>query len=135
MNSTIISGRLTADPKVTYTQEKNMCIARYTLAVDRAYKKEGGQTADFIPCVAMGRNGEFAERYLAKGIKIIVSGHIQTGSYTNKDGNKVYTTDVIVDRQEFCESKTSAAATSEKPASDGFMNAEEVVEEDDLPFR
>ena len=111
-----------------------MCIARYTLAVDRAYKKEGGQNVDFIPCVSMGKSGEIAEKHFHKGTKIIISGRIQTGSYTNKDGNKVYTTDIMVDRQEFAESKSNAPAASEEPANDGFMDVPGTVEKDDLPF-
>lgn len=95
-------GRLTKDPDTRYTQgEKSMAVSRYTLAVDRKYKKKGEDSADFISCVAFGKNGEFAEKYLRQGIKIVVCGHIQTGSYTNKDGQKVYTTDVVVEEHEF----------------------------------
>ena len=109
MNKTILMGRLTRDPEIRYTQGDNsMCIARYTLAVDRrfAQRDESGNTpADFIPCVAFGKSGEFVEKYLKKGMKIAVTGRIQTGSYTNKEGVKVYTTEVVVEDQEFAESK------------------------------
>lgn len=108
MNRVVLMGRLTRDPDVRYSQgEQSMAIARYTLAVDRRRTKQNqdGQQADFISCVAFGKGGEFAEKYLKKGIKIVVSGHIQTGSYENKDGQKVYTTDVVVEDQEFAESK------------------------------
>lgn len=154
MNSAILLGRLVRDVNVSYTQgEKSMCIARYTLAVDRRFKRDGEQTADFINCVAFGKNGEFAEKYLHKGIKIAVMGHIQTGSYTNKDGNKVYTTDVIVDSQEFVESKAASESanasadprpqaqapqsrkqyTAPAPAQDDFMSIPDGVDEE-LPF-
>ena len=105
MNKVILMGRLTRDPEVRYSQGENaLAIARYTLAVDRrAARREGEPTADFISCVAFGRSAEFAERYLRQGTKIVVSGRIQTGSYTNKDGNKVYTTDVVANRVEFLE--------------------------------
>ncbi len=115
MNKVILMGRLTRDPETRYTQGDNaMAIARYTLAIDRQRSKNttssGGneQTADFINCVAFGKNGEFAEKYLKKGTKIAVEGRIQTGSYTNKEGQKVYTTDVVVERHEFVESKSGA---------------------------
>ena len=136
MNKVILIGRLTRDPEVRYTQGDNpMAIARYTLAVDRKYKKEGEATADFISCVAMGKNGEFAEKYLKQGTKIAITGRIQTGSYTNKDGNKVYTTDVMVEEHEFCESKGNNTA-QEKPATgsgDGFMSIPDNIG-DELPF-
>ena len=106
MNKVILMGRLTRDPEVRYSQgEKSIAIARYTLAVDRKFKKEGEQSADFISCVAMGKNGEFAEKYLKQGTKVAIEGRIQTGSYTNKDGQKVFTTDVMVDNVEFCGGK------------------------------
>ena len=106
MNKVILMGRLTRDPEVRYSAgENSMAIARYTLAVDRRFKRDGEATADFISCVAFGRAAEFAERYFRQGIRIVVSGRIQTGSYTNRDGNKVYTTDVVVEEQEFAESK------------------------------
>ena len=110
MNKTVLIGRLTKDPEVRYSQgEQPTAIARYTLAVDRKFKKEGEQTADFISCVAFGKLGEFAEKYLKKGTKIALVGHIQTGSYTKEDGSKVYTTDIIVDECEFAESKGASS--------------------------
>ena len=107
MNKVILMGRLTKDPDVRYSQGENAtAIARYSIAVDRRFKKEGEQTADFIGCVAFGKLGEFAEKYLRKGTKVVVTGRIQTGSYTNKDGQKVYTTDVVVEECEFAEAET-----------------------------
>ena len=152
MNKVILMGRLTRDPEVRYSQggENSLAIARYTLAVDRRFKRNGDdQTADFIGCVAFGRNAEFAEKYFRQGLKIIVSGRIQTGSYTNRDGQKVYTTEVVVEEQEFAESKaasdnyaashpqTSSPAPS-MPApgaasADGFMNIPDGIDEE-LPF-
>ncbi|MBR7045495.1 MAG: single-stranded DNA-binding protein [Lachnospiraceae bacterium] len=112
MNKVVLMGRLTRDPEVRYTQgENSMCIARYTLAVDRRFSRSNnndGQNADFIPCVAFGKAGEHAEKYYRKGIKVAVSGRIQTGSYTNRDGVKVYTTEVIVEDQEFAESRNAS---------------------------
>lgn len=133
MNKTILIGRLTRDPDIRYTNgDKPVCIARYTLAVDRRVKKDG--EADFIPCVAFGKSGEFAEKYLKKGTKIAVTGRIQTGSYTNRDGQKVFTTDVVIEEQEFCESKRS----EERTDTDGFMNIPDGIEDemdlDNLPF-
>ena len=109
MNKVIEIGRLTKDPEVRYSNGANgsTAVARYTLAVDRKFKQEGQPSADFINCIAFGKLGEFAEKYLHKGVKIAIVGRIQTGSYTNKDGQKVYTTDVVVEEQEFCESKSS----------------------------
>ena len=148
MNKVILMGRLTRDPEVRYSQgEQSTAIARYTLAVDRRFRRDGDtQTADFINCVAFGRQGEFAEKYLRKGIKIAITGRIQTGSYTNKDGQKVYTTDVVVEEQEFAESKAasdanigsfrSAPTPAPAPASDagdGFMNIPDGIDEE-LPF-
>ena len=150
MNKVILMGRLTRDPDVRYSQGENpMAIARYTLAVDRRFSRRDNpdaQTADFIGCVAFGRAGEFAERYLKKGTKICVSGRIQTGSYTNKDGVKVYTTDVVVEDQEFAESKNAQGsqgggssygapqgAEAAVPADEGFMNIPDGIEEE-LPF-
>lgn len=102
MNKAILMGRLTRNPDIRYTQgEKPMCIARYTLAVDRRFKRDGEQEADFINCVAFGRQAEFAEKYLQKGTKIVISGRIQTGSYTNREGARVYTTDIVVEEQDF----------------------------------
>ncbi|MCR5670702.1 MAG: single-stranded DNA-binding protein [Butyrivibrio sp.] len=133
MNKTILIGRLTKDPEIRYTQgEKPSAIARYTLAVDRRFKKEGDdQTADFIPVVAFGKGGEFAEKYLKKGTKVVVTGRIQTGSYTNKDGVKVYTTDVVAEDQEFAESKNAGAPSAAEPAGEETSFAD--VEEE-LPF-
>ena len=140
MNKVVLMGRLTRDPEVRYSQGENaLAIARYTLAVDRrgARRDADQQTADFIPCVAFGKAGEFAEKYFRQGIKICVSGRIQTGSYTNKDGVKVYTTDVIIESQEFAESKQNSEEQRERPAQtqghDGFMNIPDGLE-DELPF-
>ena len=112
MNKVILMGRLTRDPEIRYTQGDNsICIARYTLAVDRRFNRNAGNdgnNADFIPCVAFGKSGEFAERYLKKGTKMAITGRIQTGSYTNKDGVKVYTTEVVIEDQEFAESKNAS---------------------------
>ena len=147
MNKVILMGRLTRDPEVRYSQGENAtAIARYTLAVDRRFNRSGDEnSADFIGCVAFGRSAEFAERYLHKGIKIVVTGRIQTGSYTNRDGVKVYTTDVVVEDQEFAESKNSAgnnnggyageasAKTQPAAAGDGSMNIPDGIDEE-LPF-
>ena len=147
MNKVILMGRLTRDPEVRYSQGENaMAIARYTLAVDRRFNRNNDeQTADFISCVAFGRSGEFAEKYFHKGTKIAVTGRIQTGSYTNKDGVKVYTTDVVVEDQEFAESKSAsqqagneyapAGRTESAPmaAGDGFMNIPDGIDEE-LPY-
>ena len=162
MNRVILMGRLTRDPEVRYSQgERSMAIARYTLAVDRRGRRsqEGGeQTADFINCVAFDRAGEFAEKYFRKGLKIAVTGRIQTGSYTNQEGQKVYTTDVVVEEQEFAESKAASDSYNNgggfqqgadsyhnggfqaagKPApnaavGDGFMNIPDEIDEE-LPF-
>ena len=109
MNKVILMGRLTRDPEVRYSAGDNsLAIARYTLAVDRRFKRDGEATADFISCVAFGRAAEFAEKYFRQGIKIAISGRIQTGSYTNREGQKVYTTEVVVEDQEFAESKASS---------------------------
>ena len=139
MNKVILIGRLTRDPEVRYSQgEKSIAIARYTLAVDRKFKKEGEQSADFISCVAMGKNGEFSEKYLKQGTKIVVEGHWQTGSYTNKDGAKVYTNDCMVESHEFCESRNASQQSNNgRPQpmkdSDGFMNIPDGIDEE-LPF-
>ena len=132
MNKTILIGRLTKDAETRYAGET--AVARYTLAVDRKYKKEGEQTADFINCVAFGKNGEFAEKYLRKGMKIAIAGRIQTGSYTDKEGKKVYTTDVVVEEQEFCESKASGTPQA-APQTDanGWASIPDINEEE-LPF-
>ena len=145
MNKTVLMGRLTADPQVRYSQGDNAtAVARYTLAVNRKFKKDGEPTADFIPCVVFGKSAEFAEKYFRKGMQVAISGRIQTGSYTNKDGQKVYTTDVVVEEQEFAESKSAAsgetaAYTPSRPepsaaAGDGFMNIPDGVEDEGLPF-
>ena len=139
-------GRLTRDPEVRYSQGENAtAVARYTLAVDRRFNRNNDeQTADFINCVAFGRSGEFAEKYLHKGTKIAITGRIQTGSYTNKDGVRVYTTDVVVEDQEFAESKNASAAnggyapaerndSAPAAAGDGFMNIPDGIDEE-LPF-
>ena len=148
MNKVILMGRLTRDPEVRYSQGDNaMAIARYTLAVDRRNSRNSGddQTADFINCVAFGRAGEFAEKYFRKGTKLVVTGRIQTGSYTNKDGAKVYTTDIVAEEFEFAESKNASAgngdysgfggASRPEPmsAGDGFMNIPDGIDEE-LPF-
>lgn len=139
MNKVILIGRLTRDPEVRYTQGDNaMAIARYSLAVDRRFKRDGEPDADFINCVAFGKLGEFAEKYLKKGTKIAVVGRIQTGSYTNKDGQKVYTTDVVVEEQEFAESKNSGSSDNNQSApankNTDFMNIPDNVEDEGLPF-
>ena len=137
-------GRLTRDPEVRYSQgDQATAVARYTLAVDRRFKRDNEQqTADFIGCVAFGKLGEFAEKYLRKGTKVVVTGRIQTGSYTNKDGQKVYTTDVVVEECEFAESKNAGGENSDftpshtpTPSSvgDGFMNIPDGIDEE-LPF-
>ena len=129
---------MTKDPEIRYSQGANTtCIARYTLAVDRKFKQEGQPNADFINCIAFGKLGEFAEKYLHKGTKIAVVGRIQTGSYTNKDNQKVYTTDVVVEEQEFCESKSQQSSSQQQPTpsnDDSWMNIPDGVE-DSLPFK
>ncbi len=159
MNKVVLMGRLTRNPDIRYSQgERATCVARYTLAVNRRFRREGEQDADFINCVAFGRNGEFAEKYLKQGTKIVISGRIQTGSYTNKEGVRVYTTDVVVEEQDFAESKAAAsnyngggyaqdnfqsapannvqsapARPNPTQAVDGFMTIPEGIEEE-LPF-
>ena len=162
MNKVILMGRLTRDPDIRYTQGDNsMCIARYTLAVDRRFNRNNndGNSADFIPCVVFGRSAEFTEKYLKKGTKMAIVGRIQTGSYTNKDGVKVYTTEVVVEEQEFAESRNAASggnfgggnygggynaganqapqnsgsAASSADSLDGFMNIPDGIDEE-LPF-
>lgn len=135
MNKVILMGRLTRDPETRYSQGQNpTAVSRYTIAVDRRIKKEGETNADFINCIAFGKSGEFAEKYFRKGMKVAVTGRIQTGSYTNKDGQKVYTTDIIVEEQEFAESKSSSAAPAATPQipTDQFMSIPDGLEE--LPF-
>ena len=150
MNKVILIGRLTRDPDIRYSSGENQtAVARYTLAVDRRFKRQNDdQTADFINCVVFGRGAEFAENYLHQGIKIAVTGRIQTGSYTNREGQKVYTTDVVVEEQEFAESKSAQAANAgggyqqaapsrpepAQAAGDGFMNIPDAIEEE-LPFK
>ena len=142
MNKAILMGRLTRDPEVRYTSgENSLAIARYTLAVDRKIRKDGDATADFIPCVVFGRSAEFVEKYFRKGLKIAIVGHVQTGSYTNRDGQNVYTTEVVVEEQEFSESKNSGSGSSQQNApqpspdvgQDGVMNIPDGIEEE-LPF-
>ena len=147
MNKVILMGRLTRDPEVRYSAGENaLAIARYTLAVDRRFRRDGEATADFISCVAFGRQAVFAEKYFRQGIRITICGRIQTGSYTNREGQKVYTTEVVVEEQEFAESKAvsdshvgqasqqAAAPTPNNAASiDGFMNIPDGIDEE-LPF-
>lgn len=143
MNKCVLMGRLTRDPEVRYTQGDNTsAVARFSLAVDRRFKKDGDQTADFINCVAFGKTGEFIEKYGRKGTKFVVEGRIQTGSYTNKEGQKVYTTDVVVEQVEFAESKASADGNNSNassqpatnPSSDGFMNIPDGIDDSEFPF-
>lgn len=147
MNKVILMGRLTRDPEVRYSQgNDSMCIARYTLAVDRRQKQQDGrQSADFIGCVVFGKAAEFAEKYFRQGTKIVITGRIQTGSYTNRDGQKVYTTDIVVEDQEFAESKAAAAEhtgnntagqqAAPPPVTDenGFITIPDGIDEE-LPF-
>lgn len=151
MNKVILMGRLTRDPDVRYSAgENSTAVARYTLAVYRRFHRDGDATADFIGCVAFGRQAEFAEKYLRQGTKIAITGRIQTGSYTNREGQKVYTTDVVVEEQEFAESKNAggnnggysapqhnnpapSANTSDLGSADGFMNIPDGIDEE-LPF-
>jgi len=147
MNKVILMGRLTRDPEVRYSSGENaLAIARYTLAVDRRFHKDNEASADFIGCVAFGKGGEFAEKYLRQGTKVVVTGRIQTGSYTNREGQKVYTTEIVVEDQEFAESKaasqnnsqTSAGSRQQPPPSmptdkDGFMQIPDGIDEE-LPF-
>ena len=160
MNKVILMGRLTRDPEVRYSAgENSLAIARYTLAVDRRFRRDGEATADFINCVSFGKTAEFAEKYYRQGLKIVVSGRIQTGSYTNREGQKVYTTEVVVEEQEFAESKAAsdnyhggssyqnnnygggynnnsapvAPAGGSSVSADGFMNIPYGIDEE-LPF-
>lgn len=133
MNKVILIGRCVADPEVRYSQGATpTAVARYRLAVDRKFNKEQ-QSADFIQCVALGKGGEFAEKYLRKGTKIAVTGRIQTGSYKNKDGQTVYTTEVMVEEHEFVESKASGGAPAQTPVGNGFIPMDD-LSDDDLPF-
>ena len=140
MNKVILVGRLTRDPEVRYPQnDSQTAVARYTLAVDRKFKRDNEPTADFIPCVVFGRSGEFAEKYFRQGMRISVSGRIQTGSYKNKDTRKVYYTEVVIEEQEFAESRAESEANRSGQQSktevdeNGFMNIPEGLEEE-LPF-
>lgn len=146
MNKVILMGRLTRDPEVRYSAgENSLAIARYTLAVDRRFKRDGEATADFISCVVFGKQAEFAEKYFRQGIRIVVSGRIQTGSYTNRDGVKVYTTEIVVEEQEFAESKAVSDSHVNRSASqpaapdmadssaEGFMNIPDEIG-GELPF-
>lgn len=136
MNKVVLMGRLTKDPDTRYSQGENaLAITRYTLAVNRTFKRNGdNQEADFINCVVFGKAAEFAEKYFKQGTKVLVAGRIQTGSYTNKDGQKVYTTEVVIEEQEFAESKGSGSQnTKPEPSGDGFMNIPDGLDEE-LPF-
>lgn len=144
MNKVILMGRLTRDADVRYTSgPETTAVARFTLAVNRRYSKDGQQSADFISCVAFGKAAEFCERYARQGIKLVIEGRIQTGSYTNKDGNKVYTTDVVVENMEFAESKgadstdnnnTGSSRLEPQSDTDGFMSIPDGVDDEGLPF-
>ena len=128
MNKVVLVGRLTRDPEVRYSQgDSATAVARYTLAVNRRYKKDGDQEADFVSCVTFGKNAEFAQKYLHKGMRIVIGGRISTGNYKDKDGKTIYTTDVIVEEHEFAQNKENGAGAdlSEKPKidKDGFMEA------------
>ena len=143
MNKVILMGRLTRDPDIRYTQgEQPMAVARFNLAVDRRIKRDGEQTADFIPCVCFGRTAEFIEKWCIQGTKLVVTGRWQTGSYTNRDGQKVYTNDCCVEEAEFAESKATATenntarpqpAPQSQPDADGFLNIPDGIAEE-LPF-
>ena len=147
MNNVVLMGRLTRDPEVKYTQGENpRCVARYTLAVNRRFKRDGEPEADFINCVVFGKSAEFTEKYFRKGMQVTINGRIQTGSYTNKDGNKVYTTEVVVEEQEFAESKNASGNNGggyqqeDRPApgnasADGFMDIPTGLTGNDLPFK
>lgn len=139
MNRAILMGRLTRDPEVRYSHgEKAMAIANYTLAVDRRGRRNQDSnepTADFINCTAFDKAGEFAERYFRQGMRVLVSGRIQTGSYTNKENVKVYTFNILVDDQEFADGKNSSSGQGQgAPDGDGFMNIPDGVEDEGLPF-
>jgi len=142
MNKVVLMGRLTRDPDVRYTRgERAMAVANYTLAVDRRGRKsqEGEANADFIQCTAFDKAGEFAEKYFRQGMRVLISGRIQTGSYTDRDGRKVYTTQVIIEEQEFADSKGAGGEKGQKSQqanvdADGFMNIPDGVEDEGLPF-
>ena len=137
MNKIILIGRLTRDPEIRYsTNDNNTAIARYTLAVNRPFRKNGEQQADFLPCIAFGKTAEFAEKYLAKGMRVAVEGRIQTGSYTNQEGQKIYTTDVVVERQEFLEKRADNSQPDSGAAGSydvRFMDIPDGIDEE-LPF-
>lgn len=147
MNKVVLMGRLTRDPEIRYSGgENSTAVGNYTLAVDRRFKRDGEPSADFIRCVCFGRNAEFAEKYLRQGTKIVISGRIQTGSYTNRDGHKIYTTDIVIEEQEFAESKAASQNSSGYQTqtntsqneygpvgADGFMNIPDGIDEE-LPF-
>jgi len=145
MNKVVLVGRLTRDPEVRYSQGENAtAVGRYTVAVDRRFKRDNEASADFIPCVVFGRSAEFAEKYFRQGMRVAISGRIQTGSYTNKDGNKVYTTEVVVEDQEFAQNRdennhsggfnpAGGNAAPSVDAGDGFMNIPDGLD-DELPF-
>lgn len=140
MNRVILMGRLTRDPDIRYTSgENSMTVARYTLAIDRTTKKQDEQSADFVSCVAFSKAAEFAEKYFRQGMRVLVSGRLQTSSYTNREGQKIYTTDVILDSQEFADSKgENTGGRSKKQETnvdaDGFMNIPDGVDDEGLPF-
>lgn len=140
MNRVILMGRLTRDPDIRYTSgENSMAVARYTLAIDRTTKKQDEQSADFVSCVAFSKAAEFAEKYFRQGMRVLVSGRLQTSSYTNREGQKIYTTDVILDSQEFADSKgENTGGRSKKQETnvdaDGFMNIPDGVDDEGLPF-
>lgn len=135
MNKWLGCGRLVREPEVRYSQgDKPTAVARFTLAVDRRFKTTDGQEADFISCIAFGKTAEFVEKYFTKGMKMIAEGHIQTGSYTNKDGQKIYTTDINVEQVEFAESKGSGSSKPQPSESEtGMMNIPDGIDEE-LPF-
>ena len=133
-------GRLTRDPEIRYSQgEKSTAVARFSLAVDRKFKQEGQPTADFINCLAFGKRAEFLEKYCKKGTKLVVEGSWQTGNYINKDNQKVYTNDCLIENCEFAESKNASSGSNQNPAqsnasSDGFMNIQDGIDDSELPF-
>lgn len=145
MNKVILLGRLVREPETRYSgANDSMAVCRYTLAVDKKFKKDGEATADFINCISFGKTAEFAEKYFAKGLRVAVSGRIQTGSYTNRDGQKVYTTDVVVEEHEIAQSRSEASNQQDsnrqpeispygKDKDNGFMNIPDGID-DELPF-
>ena len=140
MNRVILMGRIVRDPDIRYSQgEKSTAVARFSLAVDRKFKQEGQPTADFINCLAFGKRAEFLEKYCKKGTKLVVEGSWQTGNYTNKDGQKVYTNECLIENCEFAESKNASSGNNQNPApsnasSDGFMNIQDGIDDSELPF-